>query len=243
MVPVGRLVVFWYGAPFFSEVFFLTCLFFVFGLVHGLVIAYWQSLFLAIEHPHHSTPNYNGYVMAVAYLAAALFALIPARIERHVTRIAPVLLGLFPLVNGTLLVLLSFVTQQWVAYVLFVLYHCLFEFMGPIVNVQIAQNMPNIRYGLIFSINSLANILVQTVIQLLVGKKLLQLDIRRQFFFFGCCLFALTLLYIFLSLIARLTRNNKDNNKKHSETNRIEEVSEKQPLLLPPQQQQKHSPT
>lgn len=198
-------------------------------IVHGLVIAYWQSLFLALEHGHdhsppqpqplhHTIPNYNGYVMAAAYLLAALFALIPSRIEKHLTRIAPVLLGLCPLVNGALLVLLSLVTHQWVAYGLFVVYHCLFEFMGPIANVQIARNMPNFRYGLIFSINSLANILVQTLIQLVVGKHVLHLKIRKQFFFFGCCLFTLAVLYILLTIISKYwsCRNNTSNHNQHN---------------------------
>ena len=45
--------------------------------IHHLVLAYWQALFYDIE----PSKGYNGYVNAIAYLLAAVAALLPTKIE------------------------------------------------------------------------------------------------------------------------------------------------------------------
>ena len=88
----------------------------------------------------------------------------------------------------------------YVAYLLFILYHSSFEFMAPIVSAQIALSMPTYRYGLIFSINVMAAMLFQTIIQVIVSQ--LELAIRVQFIFFGCCLFGISFVYSLILLFS-----------------------------------------
>lgn len=161
--------------------------------IHHLVLTYWQSLFLEINK--EASESYNGYVSASAYLLAACCALLPAKIEHLIPRLTSALLVASSIIDGLLLLVMSRNNHVLLSYCIFILYHCLFEFMWTIVNVQIAKHMPNFRFGLIFSINTSAAMLFQTIIQFTVGSIALKLDIREQFIFFGSCLLALGVLY------------------------------------------------
>jgi len=159
--------------------------------IHHLVIMYWQSLF----YETNSVQDYNGYVSAIAYSLAAVAALLPTRIEPQIETLQQILLIIFPLFGGAFLIGMSQTSLIFVDYALLVLYHCFFEFMAAITGAQIAKSMPSVRFGLVFSLNTIATMLFQTIIQFIIGKQVLNLSIHQQFLFHGCCLISLGFVY------------------------------------------------
>lgn len=172
--------------------------------VHHLVLTYWQSLFF--EFSEEDSQQYNGMVNGTAYFLAAACALIPAKLERYMEFLTPFFFIAMPLANGAMLVGMAFNVNSMTNYSLFVLYHCSFEFMAPIVAVQVAKKMSSARFGLIFSINATAAVLFQTVIQFTVSPNALDLDIRQQFIFFGGCLTLLGIIYAIMLCVMAVAR-------------------------------------
>jgi len=161
--------------------------------VHHLVITYWQSLFAEIDA--EKSKEFNGYMNAVSYLLAACCALIPTRIEKFIGPLSSAFLIVFPIINCFLLVGMAMSRHIFLNYAFYILYHSIYEFMGPIASVQIAKYMPTIRFGIVFSLNTTLAMLIQTIIQFTVGSKGLKLDIKNQFYFYATCLGSVGIAY------------------------------------------------
>jgi hypothetical protein len=172
-----------------------------------------QSLFLEIDK--YNSQSFNGYASASTYLLAAIGVLIPVKFEKQVAIISRALSIVFPLINGTILVLMSICSNIFVLYGLLIIYVFIFEFTNPVVSVQTAKSMPIVRYGLIFSINTAFALLFQILVQFMVGSYALHLNIQHQFLFYGCCLLALGGCYIKAGFIcfkiSRISTNRKLN--------------------------------
>ncbi|GAM18503.1 hypothetical protein SAMD00019534_016780 [Acytostelium subglobosum LB1] len=156
--------------------------------IHQIVLTYWQSLFLETSNEQ----NWNGYISSSAYFFAAFVTTIPARLGNKINDIKNLILVLFGLVGSILLIIMGIGPNIYVSTICFVIYNCCFEFMSPIVNVQIAKKLSS-RIGLLFSFNIMIALAVQMIIQLSVGNKMLDLNINHQFIYFGSCLLLLSI--------------------------------------------------
>jgi len=184
--------------------------------IHQLVLTYWQNLFYKID----SFSDYNGYIFALAYFLAASASMVPIRLEKSgngiPSNLGNIFLAVFPFVFGGFLIALAFSTSLVIASVLFVVYHVVFEFMNPILNAKIATavlkakiNMgedtdtvvskPNKRqFGAVFSIATLLQMAIQTIVQVIVGSSGLSLPIRVEFITFGGIMVGMGLIVLFL---------------------------------------------
>jgi len=157
--------------------------------VHMLVLTYWQSVMYEIN----PKVNYNGYVLTVAYAMAAAVTLIPTKIEPFLNRISDWLLALLPILYGTCLLLLSFETIIYLAYIWLILYHSLFEFMLAVSSVQIARRTGKSKqFGIVFSLSMVVALLFQNFLQLLVGKQALNFAPTLQYRFFAFAFFGIS---------------------------------------------------
>mmetsp|Transcript_1314 Transcript_1314/g.4504 ORF Transcript_1314/g.4504 Transcript_1314/m.4504 type:complete len:660 (+) Transcript_1314:391-2370(+) len=180
--------------------------------IHQLSITYYQTLFKKID----PSVSFNGFVIAVAYIFAAFATLIPSRFNSVLKKkkssilqqvcillvlfMALMLLSLSQL-NG-IIVKMRPLFRLLIAYTVFIIYHCLFEFLHVIATTQIASSMRFARFTAVFSLNSVLQNLCQMVIQVVIGSGVLGLDAFKQYLMFGGLLGGLAvLLYLFMGLI------------------------------------------
>lgn len=74
----------------------------------------------------------------------------------------------------------------------------MFEFLLVISMAQIAKSMKETKFAAVFSINSTLQNVVQVVIQLIIGKNVMNLNALKQFQAFGACMFLSAMLFTFL---------------------------------------------
>jgi hypothetical protein len=153
--------------------------------IHVLILTYWQSLMYEID----PSVNYNGYVSTVAYLLAAAVALIPTRIESLLESHALWLLGISPIINGTMVLLWSLESNIYRAYIYFILYlSCYFMHAVSAAQIAIKIGKPK-QFGLVFSLNVLLTILFQNSLQFILGKNVLNFTPHTQYQYMAIILF------------------------------------------------------
>lgn len=167
--------------------------------VHMLALTYYQTFFKTLNNQI----SLNGILIAVAYACASMIAMIPTRLGNWVSSWkGKMMAAIVCLACGSCLIAIS-VSRKcpvFVAYLLFVVYHCLFEFLYVVSFTQIAKGLKLTRFAAIFSFNSaLANVF-QLLIQVLVGKQILALGPMAQFTAFGIIMVALSIFLFFCTL-------------------------------------------
>lgn len=167
------------------EVLFWSCFMIASVPVHHLAVTYYQTLFRTLDKDR----VFNGFLTALAYLFAGLLSLLPARMEKVVERYGTYLGTLLSMLSAICLLLLSFKGMPvFLYYILYVVYHCLFEFTLVMGMSQIAKNLVLSRFAAVFSLNACAQNLVQVAIQFIVGKRVLHLGALEQYRAFGLCM-------------------------------------------------------
>ena len=167
---------------------------------HMLVLTYYQTFFKTLN----SQFSLNGVLIAMAYVCAGFVSMIPTRLGRWVSKwqgkaMAIVICGLC----GICLLLMSVGGRCpiFAAYALFIVYHCLFEFLYVVSFTQIAKSMKLTRFAAIFSFNSAMANIFQVFVQLLVGKQFLALNSIGQFTAFGGVMISLAFLLLLSCIV------------------------------------------
>eukprot|EP01119_Soliformovum_irregulare_P014493 TRINITY_DN3963_c4_g4_i2.p1 TRINITY_DN3963_c4_g4~~TRINITY_DN3963_c4_g4_i2.p1 ORF type:complete len:445 (+),score=120.09 TRINITY_DN3963_c4_g4_i2:99-1433(+) len=174
--------------------------------IHHLVLTYWQSLLFELSPT--SSKNYNGIVSALAYFLAAISALSSSQLEFKLKSVIPVIQVVCPLFSCGLLVAMSFSTSYVIACIGFVAYHISFEFAMPIAQSDVATKMKSERFGIVFSVNTALSILVQVIVQAIIGKGALKLDMRNQFLSFAILLGTLGILTFIWTTYSKIRAKN-----------------------------------
>eukprot|EP01112_Ceratiomyxa_fruticulosa_P001979 TRINITY_DN1211_c0_g3_i1.p1 TRINITY_DN1211_c0_g3~~TRINITY_DN1211_c0_g3_i1.p1 ORF type:complete len:458 (-),score=37.04 TRINITY_DN1211_c0_g3_i1:35-1408(-) len=183
--------------------------------IHHLALTFWQVLIIAVDSKGAS--HWTGYISSVTYLLAACSAMIPIKMEKFLSRHLSVLFVVVSWVLGGSLVAFGLSPTIWFATIFFILYSCQFEFMVPIVSVQVAANM-KARVGLVFSVNTMLVMITQIIVQFIIGKQALNLTIRNQFICMGGILIVLGFIYLILGVcgITRKGVNNYDQGREYT---------------------------
>lgn len=133
----------------------------------GQVIAYIQ--FLWKHQAPNNQSNYNGGVEAVATLLGAVGAIIAGLLNSNTHRNLYMLVNsVCGLVLGGLLLLATFCNNVWISYVNYVIFCSVFYFIVTIAAAIVAENLVDDSFGLIFGINTLVALLLQSILTLVV---------------------------------------------------------------------------
>ncbi len=152
-----------------SHVLFWSLFAIIANPVHHLAITYYQPLFKTLDP---TTTSWNGLVIALAYLAAAILSLVPTRFETIFDNnvMGQVVAIILSCVGGACLLLMSQYSLNMVSiYALFITYHAIFELLIVLAMSQIAKRMKLTRFAAIFAFNATLQNTVQLVIQLVMG--------------------------------------------------------------------------
>ena len=161
--------------------------------VQELVLNYDTTLFYAIK----PSAELNGLVVGAGWLIGALAAyLVSMRpVVQSVSRHPHLTLSLLPLTASGLLLWSSAAQNVELAYALFVAFYGIMAFLVCLSSALIASNMSMGMFALLFSVNTFGSLLVQTVVQLIIGEHVLLLDIRGKYRAFAAQLLLVAALF------------------------------------------------
>lgn len=92
------------------------------------------------------------------------------------------------LANGVFLAIMGATEEPVLVYGLFFVYHCLFELMVPLASALVARRLGSTKYALLFTTNAALSLVLQSLLQFVVGKQVLDLSIGAEFVAFGAWL-------------------------------------------------------
>ncbi|XP_014086957.3 thiamine transporter 1 [Bactrocera oleae] len=168
------------------------------------VFSYVQILWKEIDPSDESF--YNGAVEAIATLlgaGSAMFAGI-ANTSHH-KKWHMWILTVCSLFMGTFIIISSLTHSVWVAYAMYILFAISYFFVITTASAIVAENLADDSFGLIFGINTLAALVLQAILTLVVVTDTgYGLGPREQFFVYGCYYIVVAIMYfgaVFLRML------------------------------------------
>ncbi|XP_063224208.1 thiamine transporter 1-like [Bacillus rossius redtenbacheri] len=141
----------------------------------------------------------NGAVEAAYTIIGAAAALGCAWVRLDWRSVGELVLGACSLGIGSTLAVAAVCRAMWVAYLCHVLFGVLFNAMITIANAEVAKNIKEDSYGLIFGVNTFLALALQSVLTVVVaGKGGLELPPRTQFVVYGSYFGALGVVFLLM---------------------------------------------
>ncbi|XP_053957679.1 thiamine transporter 1 [Anastrepha ludens] len=167
------------------------------------VISYVQFLWKDIDPNHESI--YNGAVEATVTLLGAGSAMVAGIANTsHHKKWHMWILTVCSLFMGTFIIISSVTNSVWIAYAMYILFGICYFFVITTASAIVAENLSDDSFGLIFGINTLAALVLQTILTLVVVTDTgYGLTPRDQYFMYGCYFIVLALMY-FVAVFIRI---------------------------------------
>ncbi|XP_075152502.1 thiamine transporter 1 [Haematobia irritans] len=131
------------------------------------VLAYAQVLWKDIDDNNESL--YNGAVEATVTIlgaGAAMAAGLMESVRRQHLHIW--ILSICSILMGAFLIISAVTNLLWIAYIMYILFGVIYFFVITIASGQVAHNLSDDSFGLIFGINTLVALILQTILTLVV---------------------------------------------------------------------------
>lgn len=148
----------------------------------------------------------NGAVEAALTLVGFLGALSTAYLKIDWRQKGELVLAICSIVEGSLMILNSQAESIFVSYVCYTIFGGLYHFMITIASAEVAKHILEDSYGLVFGLNTLIALIVQTLITtlLVTGGVGWALAPRDQFLAYGIYHLGISLLFIVIGTISWL---------------------------------------
>lgn len=177
----------------------LCSIWYAFGFCGYLqVISYAQMLWISIDNRPEMV--WNGAVDACATLLGAMFAIMASRMPENALKRRPMLciLSIISLAQAGSLFAGTNTDTRVVSYPCYILFCVMHSFTITICSSEIAKNIPEDSYGLIFGVNTAAGIFIQALLTLFVvnGGSGWSLSVVGQFNVYGSYYLALACMYL-----------------------------------------------
>ena len=149
-------------------------------------ITYVQVLWIAIDDSKELF--WNGAVEAILTLCGAIVSLLAGRL--HVKylksqKICLLLLTVLAIFEGITILVATYANTLIISYVGYVLFGVLYSFSITIASAEIAKHLMEDSFGLIFGINTMFALLIQTILTLTIVSSGFKLDVYGQFKTYG----------------------------------------------------------
>lgn len=174
------------------------------------MISYIQ--FLWKEVAPNKLSVYNGGVEAVATLLGAIGAILAGLLNSNKRRGSYMMgISICAAALGALLIYSAKTQLIWVAYVNYVLFCTVFFFIITVAGAVVAENLVEDSFGLIFGINTLVGLILQTILTVAVVERVgFALEPRDQYVVYGSYFVVLGGISIIGSICVKLfCRTNK----------------------------------
>ncbi|XP_010904678.1 uncharacterized protein [Elaeis guineensis] len=161
----------------------------------SLVQNYGTNLFEAVD----PKSKLNGHILAASELAASLGSYCAIYIEKFASKSCLSIYMVGSALMGILCVCMGFSSKIWVAYCLYVIICGIYQTLACLVSVRCGHLISNGQYILLFSINSFAGLLVETLLQAAI--EISGLSIFSQFISFSGFFFLATAICVGLCFV------------------------------------------
>lgn len=163
--------------------------------------SYVQILWQAIDSNQENF--FNGGVEAGLTLFGAISCLIAGFISSEkFEKFDLWILTVCSLVEGALIIVSSRTSLIWVAYAMYILFGVVYMFMITLASATVAKNLADDSFALIFGINTLFALIIQTILTIVViSESGFELSPRSQFFVFGSYFVALAVIFFIASIV------------------------------------------
>lgn len=146
---------------------------------------------------------YNGYAEAALTLFGAISCLIAGFISSEkFEKFDMWILTVCSLVEGIMIIISSYTSEVWIAYAMYVLFGTIYMFMITLVSANVAKNLAEDSFALIFGINTLLALVIQVILTVVViSESGLELSPRKQFLVFGGYFVVLAIIFLLGSFV------------------------------------------
>ncbi|XP_023712947.1 folate transporter 1 [Cryptotermes secundus] len=145
----------------------------------------WQKIIVE-NNQDINTELYNGAVEALYTLIGAATSLGLGWLRFNWQILGEAALALCSIIEGILLILSATTKSLAVAYILYVLFGVIYHTMITVANAEVAKNIGEDSYGLIFGVNTFMALALQSVLTLIVVSDTgMALEIHLQFLVYG----------------------------------------------------------
>lgn len=165
------------------------------------VITYIQSLWNAIDDRQEVI--WNGAVEAIITLSCAIIAFLAGYLQNNflTKQKGLFILTTLSMVQGGILIFSSYTDSRILAYICYLLFNILYSFLITISGAEIAKNLVEDSFGLVFGINTLLGVAAQSLITFIVTSgQVFVLTIFQQYFIYGILFIILGFIYLILML-------------------------------------------
>lgn len=167
-----------------------------------LVINYVQLLWQEIDPEQENF--YNGDVEALLTLFGALSATLAGHVlNKSFVKYDIYLLTLCSFVEGALILVSANTSNIYVSYIMYILFGIFFHFIITLVTAFVARCLSDDSFALIFGINTLAALVIQTIFTVVFVTETASLSFspRQQFYVFGYYFIGLGGMYTVASMV------------------------------------------
>ncbi|EDW04190.1 thiamine transporter 2 [Drosophila grimshawi] len=173
------------------------------------VITYIQFLWKDLAPDNES--KYNGGVEAVATLLGAIGALFAGMLNSNIRRNFYMLMNSFCVaLLGGLLLLAALCESVWLAYIGYAIFCAVFFFIITVAAAIIAKNLVDDSFGLVFGINMLVALGLQTILTVVVVTDTgYGLPPKDQYIVYGSYFLCLAAIFLVLRLLIHLFAKKK----------------------------------
>lgn len=168
--------------------------------IQSYVQILWKAIDPALED---NSTSFNGGVEAALTLFGAISCLVAGFISSEkFEKFDLWILTACSLFEGIFIIISALTTQIWVAYTMYILFGTVYMFMITLASATVAKNLAEDSFALIFGINTLWALIVQSVLTVVVISETgLELSPRSQFFVFGSYFVVLAIIFFIGSVV------------------------------------------
>ncbi|CAG9530420.1 unnamed protein product [Cercopithifilaria johnstoni] len=142
---------------------------------------------------------YNGITECAATLIGAIVCFFVQYMKIDWVKCGELILWINSMISAILLIVMSQTSSAFIAYILYIVFATIYQLLITAASTNIAIELTAANYGLVFGCNTFVALLLQTILTLIVvDKHGLALDIRTQFFIYGCYFGAVSAIFIFM---------------------------------------------
>lgn len=172
--------------------------------------SYVQILWKEID-PHQEN-FFNGGVEAALTLFGAISCLVAGFISSEkFEKFDLWILTVCSLLEGVMIIVSSLAQQIWVAYTMYVLFGIVYMFMITLASATVAKNLAEDSFALIFGLNTLIALIIQTILTVVVISETgLEMSPRGQFLVFGSYFVVLAAIFLIASIVKLLVHRRRE---------------------------------
>lgn len=162
------------------------------------IISYIQLLWQTAVEPGDMI--YNGAVDFFYAIIGAGTVFCVGKLKLNWSLLGDMTLSIFSLLEGIILIVASYNYNIWLLYSVYIIFGVIYHTMVTVANFEVAKDISEDSYGLIFGVNTFFALLAQSLLTSIVVNKLM-LDIRQQFFVYGSYFVVLAVIYIQMGVV------------------------------------------